>query len=169
MLYLTSVPFSPYKIYSLYSCCNPIPSSSSCFCFLILLASGNASHTSVSGRSCVCTAHALHLSHRVHSPGPLLLHLHQFHFYWLLPQNTAVPLDTKEVKDTLLWLLQYSISYNNLTRRSHGLTYFLGRRQGKGHPAVCPHKHLTSFHVDIKNLSGSKEKSTVDKRATFNP
>lgn len=53
----------------------------------------------------MCTAHALHPSRRVHSPGLPLLHLHQFHFYWLLPQNTAAPLDTGEVKDTLLpWL-----------------------------------------------------------------
>lgn len=53
--------------------------------------------TSVSGRSCVCTGLSRrHPSHTARSPGPPHLPHHQFHFYWLQPQNTAAPLDTKK-------------------------------------------------------------------------
>ena len=49
---------------------------------------------SVSGRSCVFTGLTHCPSHRAHSPGPLCLYHHRFHFYWPQPQNTATPLDT---------------------------------------------------------------------------
>lgn len=60
--------------------------------------------TSVSGRSCVCTGLSRrHPSHRARSPRPPHLPHHQFHFYWLQPQNTAAPLDTKEPKRQALF------------------------------------------------------------------
>lgn len=93
-------------------------------------------HTSVSGRSCVCTGLSHRPpSHRARSPGPPLLPHHQFHFYWLQPQNTAAPLDTKEPERQAL-----------LATVTHGPTSTCAFTVVQDKGELCTAASLTCFH-----------------------
>lgn len=81
------------------------------------LGSAAQSHTSVSGRSCVCTGLSHHPSHKVRSPGPPRLHHHQFHFCWPQPQNTTALPDTKGTERQALLTQNLLNNYTSLSCR----------------------------------------------------
>lgn len=92
--------------------------------------------TSVSGRSCVCTGLSHRRpSHRARSPGPPLLPHHQFHSYWLQPQNTAAPLDTKEPERRALFATV-----------THGPTSTCAFTVVQNKGELCTAESLTCFH-----------------------